>query len=411
MAKKITQYSIFVSSPQDLETERAEISNIIAELNITYAMRKLANIEVLKWETHSAPGISETYTQDIINHDIGEEYDIFIGMLWQKFGTKTDVANSGTEEEFLKAVERFKSGEKIQILFYFKTTPPISLDQLNLEELGKIQSFKEYLKMNNILYGNFNSLEDLQTKLRLHIPKRIDEIIGKGDLKETKQSQTPSKDSAIIPSIIYAQDEDEEDLGLIDFIYQFEDFLADSNLALVNISESTKRIGEDLTEKAEEITRISKYPNPNKNVVIEYFKRSAKSLNTFSDRLELETPNFYDNFEEAINVGLRYLNIIDKDNIEDHHDTLHSNYEAVSDLKKQIPSAIEGMTGFYEEIKKLPNMQSNLNKAKRRLLIKMEDLIFKLKKSYELTNEFQGQLEYKLGLRNDMNTKNNSEQS
>src|SRR5690606_37574822 len=106
---------------------------------------------------------------------------------------------------------------------------------------------------------------------------------------------------------------DEDDYGLIDFVYQFEDFLSESNLALLNISESTNRIGEDLNEKAAEITRISKYPNPNKNVIIEYFKRSAKSLNTFSDRLELETPNFYDNFEEAINVGLRYLNIIDKD--------------------------------------------------------------------------------------------------
>lgn len=406
MAKKITQYSIFVSSPQDLETERAEISNIIAELNITYAMRKSVNIEVLKWETHSAPGISESYTQNIINKDIGEDYDIFIGMLWQKFGTKTEIANSGTEEEFLKAVERFKNGGKIQILFYFKTTPPISLDQLNLEELAKIQNFRDYLKKNNILYGNFNTLEDLQTNLRLHIPKRIDELIEKNISIEDAQLNTPIKNIENSELKIDELD-DENDLGLIDYIYQFEDFLADSNLALFNISDSTKRIGEDLTEKAEEITRISKYPNPNKNVIIEYFKRSAKSLNSFSDRLELETPNFYDNFEEAINVGLRYLNIIDKSNINGYYETLKSNYESVSELKKGIPAAIGGMTGFYEEIKKLPNMQSNLNKAKRRLLIKLEDLIFKLRKSYELTNEFQGQLEYKLSLNND--SENDSE--
>jgi len=404
MAKKITQYSIFVSSPQDLETERAEISNTIAELNITYAMRKSANIEVLKWETHSAPGITETYTQNIINNDIGEDYDIFIGMLWQKFGTKTEFANSGTEEEFMKAVERFKNGEKIQILFYFKTTPPPSLDQLNLEELIKIKNFKEYLKKNNILYGSFNTLEDLQTNLRLHIPKRIDELFEKKPLEEIAQPQITSKDSAIKTSII--DEEDDNDLGLIDFLYQFEDFLGESNLALQNISESTKRIGEDLSEKAEEITRISKYPNPNKNVIIEYFKRSAKSLNTFSDRLELEIPNFYDNFEEAINVGLRYLNIIDKNNIKENYVTLNSNYESVSVLKKEIPTAIKGMTGFYEEIKKLPNIQSDLNKSKRNLLMKMEDLIFKLKKSYELTNEFQGQLEYKLNLHNQVENKN-----
>lgn len=394
MAKKITQYSIFVSSPQDLETERAEISNIIAELNITYAMRKFVNLEVLKWETHSAPGISDTYTQNIINKDIGEDYDIFIGMLWQKFGTKTEVANSGTEEEFMKAVERFKNREKIQILFYFKTTPPISLDQLNLEELKKIQNFKEFLKTNNILYGSFNTLEDLKTNLRLHIPKRIDEIIEEKDLNKGNFVDNSEQNKLITDD----RQEEDNDFGLIDFIYQFEDFLSDSSLALVNISESTKRIGEDLNEKAEEITRISKYPNPNRNVIIEYFKRSAKSINSFSDRIELETPNFYDNFEEAINIGLRYLNIIDKNNIKDHYETLKSNYESVSELKIGIPSAIKGMTSFYEEIKKLPNMQSDLNKAKRRLLSKMEDLIFKLSKSYELTNEFQGQLEYKLRL-------------
>ena len=165
-----------------------------------------------------------------------------------------------------------------------------------------------------------------------------------------------------------------------------------------NISDSTERIGEDLAEKAEEITRITKYPNPNKNVILEYFKRSAKSLNSYSDRIELEIPKFYDNFEEAINIGLRYLNIIDKENIKMHFETLKTNYESVSKLKKSIPVAIEGMVSFYEESKKLPNMQSDLNKAKRRLVLKLEDLIFKLKKSYELVNEFQGQLEYKLEL-------------
>lgn len=397
MAKNITQYSIFLSSPHDLESERAEISNVINELNITYASRKSLNLEIIKWETHSAPAISETYTQDIINKDIGLEYDIFIGMLWQKFGTKTEVANSGTEEEFLKAVERFKNGEKIQIIFYFKTTPPISLDEINLEELSKIKKFKEYLKENSIMYGSFNSIEELQTNLRLHLPKRIDELNDKNssstDFLKTNQNETTNIESF--------EEEETDDFGYIDFVYQFEDYLAESNLALLNISESTKRVGEDLTEKAEEMKRISKYPNPNKNVVIEYFKRTAKSINSYSERIELEIPNFYDNFEEAINIGLRFLNIIDKDNIKENYITLKSNYESVTELKKSIPSAIEGMSGFYDETKKLPNMQSDLNKAKRRLITKLEDLIFKLKKSYELTNEFQGQLEYKLNLYNE----------
>ena len=52
MAKNITQYSLFISSPQDLETERSEISNIINEINLTYSSRKSVNLDVIKWETH-----------------------------------------------------------------------------------------------------------------------------------------------------------------------------------------------------------------------------------------------------------------------------------------------------------------------------------------------------------------------
>lgn len=79
MAKKITQYSIFVSSPQDLETERAEISNIIAELNITYAMRKFVNLEVLKWETHSAPaGASPRWCEHLARTFLYQHLNIYI---------------------------------------------------------------------------------------------------------------------------------------------------------------------------------------------------------------------------------------------------------------------------------------------------------------------------------------------
>lgn len=392
MAKNITQYSLFISSPQDLETERSEISNIINEINLTYSSRKSVNLDVIKWETHSAPGITDTYTQNLINNDLGNEYDVFIGMLWQKFGTKTEIANSGTEEEFLKAVERYKNGDKIQILFYFKTTPPVSLDHLNLDELNKIKKFKEYLKENNILYWSFNTLEDLQTNLRLHIPKRIDELIIKNNSSTENNNTLNNLVKNDRKNVL------DDDIGYFDYIFQFEDSLEDSTIALTNISESTKKIGEDLTEKANEMTRISKYPNPNRNIILEYFKRTSKTINSYSDKIEIEIPNFYNNFEDAINIGLKYLNSIDKYNINENVDNIKNNYEQIKELKSSIPHAIEGMNVFYEEAKDLPNIQTDLNKAKRRLLIKLEDLIYKLGKSYELTNEYQGQLEYKLSL-------------
>ncbi|AZA89944.1 Uncharacterised protein [Chryseobacterium nakagawai] len=396
MAKTITQFSLFLGSPSDLDPERVEINNIINELNISYASRNYINLNLIKWETHSAPGISHNYTQDLINKDIGNEYDIFIGMIWQKFGTKTEIANSGTEEEFLRAVKRFKNGENLQILFYFKTVPPLSLDQINTEELNRINNFKETLKENNILYWSFNTIEELKAHLRMHIPIRIDDL-------NSKAEYNISREVAKIENHLIEKNEsfeNKDDFGLLDYIFQLEDYLADSNIALTNISESTVKIGEDLQKKAEEIKRITKLPNTNKNTVLEYFKRTSKVINDYSDRIKLETPNFYDNFEEAINVGLKYLNLIDEDNIDDNYESLNGTYNSVSSLKENIPAAINGMLGFYNESAKLPNIQSDLNKSKRNLMKQLDELIFKLKKTFELTNEFQGQIEYKLTLYN-----------
>jgi hypothetical protein len=92
MAKTVTKYSIFVGSPSDLDEERIAIEEVIKELNLIFGAKQNLVLELLKWETHSAPGISNTHPQELINNDIGEEYDIFLGLLWKRFGTQTEKA-------------------------------------------------------------------------------------------------------------------------------------------------------------------------------------------------------------------------------------------------------------------------------------------------------------------------------
>ena len=60
--------------------------------------------------------------QGIINKQIGE-YDIFIGMMWKRFGTPTGKAGSGTEEEFRLAYEYWETTKSVMILFYFCQAP------------------------------------------------------------------------------------------------------------------------------------------------------------------------------------------------------------------------------------------------------------------------------------------------
>lgn len=384
MAKTVTKYSVFIASPSDLKEERIAIEEVTKELNLTFGIKQNVVIELLKWETHSAPGISHFHTQEIINEDIGNEYDIFIGLLWKRFGTPTEKAGSGTEEEFLNVFDRFiNKKENIQVLFYFKDAVPKSLKDISASELIKIEKFKTELSDKKVLYWEFDTCENLKNFLRIHIPKRITNLIENSDRKT---------EIKLVETII----EEEEEYGLLDYSEMFEDFIHNSTNSLAQISESTEWIGAEISKKADEITRLSKLPNINNSVVRETFKRTAKLLENYINRLKTEIPIYYTNFEDAIKVGSNLINLSDDFKNDDTVHELEELKESLIVLRTSLPDALESMLLFYKSIESLPRIQKDLNIAKKKLLTQLEDLIDKLRKSISLTTEFSDEIGSKI---------------
>jgi hypothetical protein len=97
MAKAVIKLSIFVSSPSDLGPEREILDSVISEINMTVAASNNLYLDLIKWETHAFPGIADD-PQAVINEQIPSNYDIFIGILWARFGTPTRRALSGSCE-------------------------------------------------------------------------------------------------------------------------------------------------------------------------------------------------------------------------------------------------------------------------------------------------------------------------
>src|SRR6185503_17165509 len=96
---------VFVASPSDVSAERNALSSIVQEINQTVAAiapEKGIRLELVRWETHASPAAGRP--QGVINDQIGE-YDIFVGIMWRRFGTPTAEAGSGTEEEFNRAYD------------------------------------------------------------------------------------------------------------------------------------------------------------------------------------------------------------------------------------------------------------------------------------------------------------------
>jgi hypothetical protein len=382
MARSVTKYTIFLSSPSDLVEERTALEEVVKELNLTYGNANNCVIELLKWETHSAPGISRSQTQDIINNDIGDDYDIFLGLLWKRFGTPTQNADSGTEEEFNRALSRFQEGNlQPQILFYFKNSVPNSLSDIDPEQFLKVNQFKKSIPKDKMLSWEFDTVENLQNFVRLHIPKRIESISNVNTKVTLKE-----KDEIM----------DLEEFGLFDYSDQFESLLADSSNSLVKISESTEWIGKEITNKAEELTQLSKNPNPNKYVVTSILKRTAKLMNDYSGRLEVETPIFYLSFEEGIKAGINLINLVEDFTNDDTIQELEESKKAIIILRKAIPKALEGLKSFRESISELPRIQKDINLAKRKLLSQLDELIEKLNQSLELAKEFSDEIGSKI---------------
>ncbi|MCK6608785.1 MAG: DUF4062 domain-containing protein [Flavobacterium sp.] len=386
MPKLISKYQIFVASPSDLAEEREAFNDVINELNITYGNPNNLHLELLKWENNSAPGISNIGVQDIINNDI-PTYDIFIGFLWMKFGTPTENYGSGTEEEFEIAFKKFQENNSIQILFYFKNALPQSLDEINTEQLSKIREFKKKLGEKNTFYWEFTEREELEKFLRLHIPKRIDQlrlmqtepqlVVDENKLKET----TESFDVEITEI---------EELGIIDLEEFIEDSFQLSRYSLVRLSEAMSWIAGEMRKKTNEINRTI-VNNKNQPISIKVqrniYNRTAEAMNDFASRIEPEIPIYIENFENGIDSLSKLVNIYKNDFDSRYEEQLETLDDSLESMIHEMNGSLNMTKEFILSIENMPKVSKELNTARRNVSTKMNDFLRKVEVSISIAGE------------------------
>jgi hypothetical protein len=94
MERKV--FNIFLASLGDLAEERNIVSDVVNRINKIFSKTNNWYIELLGWED-TLPGASRP--QELINKDI-EICDLFLGLLWKRWGTPTGKSDSGFKEEF-----------------------------------------------------------------------------------------------------------------------------------------------------------------------------------------------------------------------------------------------------------------------------------------------------------------------
>ncbi|MCZ4243619.1 hypothetical protein [Pedobacter punctiformis] len=381
MPEIVKKFKILIASPSDVIDERESIVEIVSELNQTYGNRNNIIIELIKWETHSAPGVSTSDTQSLIDHDLGKDYDLFVGILWKKFGTKTQKYDSGTEQEFRNVYERFlQHPESVQILFYFKMAS-VPMEDINIDQISKIQSFKNDLGEMGVFYWQYNTIQDFQQFLRIHIPRRIDHL-NKLNEKMIEIEPIESYSSNVLENII----NDEEELGIFELNEIIEESFNHSSESIKRITAATDWISDEMIKKAKELDKLNAKGDIARKILSDWYERSAKMMVDFSSRLEPEIPIFRSNFEEGANAISNLIILYDQG------DGLFDNQkeevkQSVIGLAKSIESGLDGMESFLQSISKLPRVQKDFNKARRSVEAAVFEIISSMKVNRDLLVE------------------------
>ena len=380
--------SVFVASPGDVNEEREKLEEVIRELNFTWSRELGVKLELVRWETHAYPGLGAD-AQDVINEQIPDDYDLFIGIMWCRFGTPTGRAHSGTEEEFRRAKTRFnESPDSVKIMMYFKDEA-VQPSQLDLEQLSSINRFRQSLGEEGVLYWRFEGLSDFETFVRMHLSRYIQTWV--------RQLQTP-KQPAELKKVEVEQTEDlsilESDLGLFDFAEIFEERFAEVKEVTNRIASSTEVLGAKMTERTAEIADLPRdsQGNVNRQAARQLISRAATDMDQYTEQMKAVLPLFGSALNMGMDAFLKYIRL--SVDLKDESPEAESGLDSVVELMKTMENSKQSMQGFRETVFSLPRMTSDLNRAKRGTTSVLDEFISELTTGQALLAEAEATLRH-----------------
>jgi len=372
MARQETTLQAFISSPDDVAEERAMLEDIVRELNSTWSKSLGVRIELVKWETHVSPGIAAE-PQQVINEHIGDDYDIFIGIMWCRFGTPTKNFGSGTEEEFEKAYARhLKDPKSVDIKFYFKDAG-ISPSEVDLAQLASVLNFKKKLGPKGALYGTYSSREEFTQHLRVHLSRVVQNWKADHDMSSRAISLTANFSSK--SELIAKVEVDINEMGFLDAIETGQDRFGKLSQITNRMTNAVNDLGQRLGLRSEQVKAATRAAG---GIDVKAAKRAAdllaEDMNEFVVRIEAELPLYSEASKAGMESWAQAANLLG-DFGPDTKTELEQALVAVRSMLDSLQKMQQGNANFIKIIASLPRVTSAFNKARRHTITVLEYLL------------------------------------
>lgn len=373
MARSETVLQVFVASPSDVTEEREVLEAVVAELNRTWSKSLGVRLELLRWEMSTRPGIGSE-PQAVINSQIGDEYDVFIGILWGRIGTPTSNAESGTLEEFERAYARWKADpSSVEIMIYFKDKA-IKPSEIDGDQNNRVQHFKRSLGAEGVLHRTFEGIENFESSVRVHLSA----VAQKWSKGRTSSGQSLLS-LAVMPSgtevVSSVDSEDDDDFGFLDHFDRYEMSLDQMNAGLHAIADATASMGEQMNRRTAEILEIGEINDPQRmKDARRTVKASAEDMNRYADILDGQLPLLTRSRREAFEAISKALSLYEDFDSQDTSQVDQLGHSLQS-VVVAASGSLDSMREFKATVGSLPRLTSDLNRAKRRVVKSLDEVV------------------------------------
>ncbi|HEX5703854.1 MAG TPA: DUF4062 domain-containing protein [Pyrinomonadaceae bacterium] len=363
MARTETVLRVFVSSPSDVKEERTALQELIQELNNTWSKNLGVRLEWVGWETHTFPAAGSD-PQAVINEQIADEYDIFVGLMWTRFGSPTARDGSGTAEEFHRAYERHRHvPNDIRVMFYFKDAT-VSPSEIDPEQLTSRKKFQDELGEKGVYYWTFISRDEFAQLARMHLGRQVQEwgkTWGVQTAPEGVVSTTIQKDEESADS-----QHDDEDVGLLDLIEEGQENFQSMTEALTRMNTAMEDLNSRVRSGAADLNRITAGGNIEVKDVKRISNRIAEALNSFAALMEADVPVVSASFSNGMDAYSRALTI--EEFRPQNENDLNRMLSGIRMLQAVFAQSQVQMAEFRESIADTPRTTTMYNRAKKRAL-------------------------------------------
>ena len=178
LGKQLTEVKVLISCPSDCEPYKNVVLRTVAILDDFCERLLHITLKPVYYRDNLASGVSDS-AQGVIDDQLKDGFDIYVGLFWSKVGTPTKTHGSGTLEELDMAVLNAANGRTVGVHVYFgdEDLPKSLWPSSNLPAIALL---KEQIGDKGIFYKSFASEHQLQSNVGVDLSHDLEKLIQRG---------------------------------------------------------------------------------------------------------------------------------------------------------------------------------------------------------------------------------------